>query len=222
MAKREMPSKTRFILAAVYAAVAVMWFFVGVMGGNDWAFIFSLVWAALSGVWVATGFRQQDVEAQRDKEAASAETVPIPAQEPPSLLAQGERAAAELHRLSGDIQNPAVRAQTQRLEGTTRKILAQIVLHPEKQSQVRQFTDYYLPTSIKVLDAYRRMEDSNGPEIQALKDRVEGMLDGLCAAFDRQLDALLRDEVLDISADLTVMEQMLRQEGFGGDAALIL
>lgn len=35
-------------------------------------------------------------------------------------------------------------------------------------------------------------------------------------AFDKQLDALFADEALDISTDITVLEQMLAQEGLGG------
>ena len=42
------------------------------------------------------------------------------------------------------------------------------------------------------------------------------MLGTICVAFSRQLDALYGEEALDISADITVMEQMLQQEGIGG------
>ena len=44
------------------------------------------------------------------------------------------------------------------------------------------------------------------------------MLDTLCAAFDKQLDALFGDEALDISTDITVMENLLAQEGLSGGA----
>lgn len=215
MAKREIPSKTRFILAAVYGVCAAVWLTVGFVG-NNYAFLLALVWAALTVMWVATGFQQRQLEEMRTQTAAPEAERSDPAQAPLGALAQGEQAAAELHRLGSTIQSPAVRARIERLEETTRKILAQVVLHPEKQTEVRQFLDYYLPTSVKVLDAYSRMGDSPGPELQALRGRIEAMLENLCVAFDKQLDALLRDEVLDISADVTVMEQMLRQEGLGG------
>ena len=42
------------------------------------------------------------------------------------------------------------------------------------------------------------------------------MLFRSCAAFTRQLDDLYGDEAMDISAEITVMEQMLAQEGLGG------
>lgn len=215
MAKREIPSKNRFILAAIYGACAAVWLGVGFVE-NSYAFLLALVWAALTVMWVATGFQQRQLEKERVRFAASETERSAPAQATLEPLAQGERSAVELRRLRDAVQNPAVRARTERLEETARKILAQLVLHPEKQTEVRQFLDYYLPTSVKVLDAYRRMETASGSELQALRGRIEAMQEGLCAAFDRQLDALLRDEVLDISADVTVMEQMLRQEGFGG------
>ena len=42
------------------------------------------------------------------------------------------------------------------------------------------------------------------------------MLDSICTAFSRLLDDLYGDEAMDISAEITVMEQMLVQEGLGG------
>jgi hypothetical protein len=38
----------------------------------------------------------------------------------------------------------------------------------------------------------------------------------IVTAFDKQLDALFGDEALDISTDISVMEQMLAREGIGG------
>ena len=37
----------------------------------------------------------------------------------------------------------------------------------------------------------------------------------ICKAFDKQLDALYGEEALDISTDITVLENMLAQEGLG-------
>lgn len=56
----------------------------------------------------------------------------------------------------------------------------------------------------------------SGSNIDATKQKVETMLDTLCAAFDKQLDSLFGDEALDISTDITVMENLLAQEGLSG------
>ena len=56
----------------------------------------------------------------------------------------------------------------------------------------------------------------SGENIDATKKKVEQMMATISQAFDRQLDALFGDEALDISTDITVMEQMLQREGLGG------
>ena len=75
--------------------------------------------------------------------------------------------------------------------------------------------NYYLPTTIKLLNAYDRMDDTgiSGSNIDTTKEKVERMMETIVVAFDRQLDALFGDEALDISTDITVMENLLKQEG---------
>ena len=46
--------------------------------------------------------------------------------------------------------------------------------------------------------------------------RIETIMHNVVIAFRKQLDGLYGAEALDISADITVMEQMLAQEGLGG------
>ena len=93
-----------------------------------------------------------------------------------------------------------------------------MIANPAKQPQISRFLDYFLPTTIKLLNAYDRMDSAgiSGSNIDATKQKVETMLDTLCAAFDKQLDSLFGDEALDISTDITVMENLLAQEGLSG------
>ena len=90
--------------------------------------------------------------------------------------------------------------------------------HPESSPQLHSFLSYYLPTTLKILNAYDRMDAAgiSGENIDATKKKVEQMMATISQAFDRQLDALFGDEALDISTDITVMEQMLQREGLGG------
>ena len=90
--------------------------------------------------------------------------------------------------------------------------------HPEKRSQIRKFLNYYLPTTLKLLNAYDRMGAAGveGANIDGTMGRIDAMMDKVVEAFDKQLDALFADEALDISTDITVLEQMLAQEGLGG------
>ena len=135
-----------------------------------------------------------------------------------ALRKEKERAISELRRLNDAIPDETISAQIDHLEEITGKIIDYVIANPAKQPQISRFLDYFLPTTIKLLNAYDRMDSAgvSGSNIDATKAKVEQMLDTLCSAFDKQLDALFGDEALDISTDITVMENLLAQEGLSG------
>lgn len=75
--------------------------------------------------------------------------------------------------------------------------------------------DYYLPTTLKLLNAYDRMgaQGVNGENIDNTMQRVESMMSTIVAAFEKQLDMLFGSEAMDISTDITVLENMMKREG---------
>ena len=135
-----------------------------------------------------------------------------------ALRQERDRAVSELRRLNDAIPDPKISAQIDHLEEVTGKIIDHVIAKPEKKPQISRFLDYFLPTTLKLLNAYDRMDSTgvSGSNINATKAKVEQMLDTLCAAFDKQLDALFGEEALDISTDITVMENLLAQEGLSG------
>lgn len=132
-----------------------------------------------------------------------------------ALKKERDRALSEMRRLNDAIRDETISRQIDHLEEVTGKILDQVIAQPRKQPQIRRFLDYYLPTTLKILNAYDRMSAAGiaGDNIDATKDKVEKMMDTIVRAFDKQLDALFGEEALDISTDITVMENLLAQEG---------
>jgi 5-bromo-4-chloroindolyl phosphate hydrolysis protein len=122
-----------------------------------------------------------------------------------------------MRRLNDSIKDETISAQIDRLEQTAGKIIDTVVAQPSKLPQIRKFMNYYLPTTLKLLNAYDRMDSTgaSGTNIDGTKGKIEDMLDTICKAFDKQLDSLYGEEALDISTDITVMEQMLAREGIG-------
>ena len=84
---------------------------------------------------------------------------------------------------------------------------------------MRKFLDYYLPTSLKLLKTYAELEAQGveGENITESKRRIEQTMDTLVHAFETQLDKLFQEDALDVSADIDVMENMLRADGLTGD-----
>ena len=134
-----------------------------------------------------------------------------------ALVKEKERALSEMRRLNDAIVDEKISAQIDHMEAVTGKIIDHVAANPKKLPQIRRFMDYYLPTTLKILNAYDRMDSTgiSGDNINTTKTKVEGMLDTICQAFDKQLDALFGAEALDISTDITVMENLLAREGFG-------
>ena len=134
------------------------------------------------------------------------------------LIAERDKALSEMRRLNDSIEDEKISAQIDHLEQVTRKIIDRVVAEPKKLPQIRRFMNYYLPTTLKILNAYDRMDSAgiSGDNISTTKQKVENMMDTIVKAYDKQLDALYGEEALDISTDITVMENMLAQEGLAG------
>ena len=134
------------------------------------------------------------------------------------MLKDGRLAIAEMKRLDDNIADPGVSADIVRLEQVSEKIFEAVKDQPEKLPQIHKFMDYYLPTTLKLLNAYDRMSAAgvSGENIDGTLNKVEGMMRNIVAAFEKQLDALYGSDALDISTDITVLETMMAQEGLTG------
>ena len=110
-------------------------------------------------------------------------------------------------------------SEMKRLKDLSAKIFAQVKSDPSKLPQIRKFMDYYLPTTLKLLNAYDRMgaQGVSGENIDATMQRVESMMGTIVTAFEKQLDMLFGSEAMDISADITVLENMMKREGLSED-----
>ncbi len=121
----------------------------------------------------------------------------------------------QIRQLDDDIADEAVSQRIQLIEQITRTIFEYIVDHPEKKGQIRTFMNYYLPTTMKLLETYKTIERVGpmGSNMQESKERIENTLDLLVLGFEKQMDQLFQSENLDISADIEVLEQMMRKDG---------
>ena len=135
------------------------------------------------------------------------------------VIRDGQLAISEMRRLDANIADEKISADIRRLEAVSNSIFQQVKADPDKLPQIRKFMDYYLPTTLKLLNAYDRMDAAgvSGQNIDSTKQRVEDMMTTIAAAFEKQLDSLFGSDALDISTDISVLESMLRQEGLAGE-----
>lgn len=125
----------------------------------------------------------------------------------------------ELRRVNDAIPDEEMSDKISRLEAVSAKIFEQAKSDPDKLPQMRKFMDYYLPTSLKLLNTYAELDKQGieGENISESKHRIEQTMDTLVHAFETQLDQLFAADAMDISADIDVMQNMLRADGLTGD-----
>ncbi len=135
------------------------------------------------------------------------------------LMKERDVTISELRRLNYNIENEKISAQIDDIEATTSRIFDIVIAHPEKLGQLSKFFNYYLPTTMKLLNTYDRMGSQGvaGENITGTMRKVEDTLDMVVNAFHKQLDSMFAGEALDVNADIAVMENLMKTEGLTDD-----
>lgn len=132
-------------------------------------------------------------------------------------LDRGQAFLDEIHRCNDRIPGHEVSAKIDRLEATVRRIFRRLRSHPESVDDLKKLMDYYLPMTVKLLNAYAEMDTHETPTVTAAKKEIEDTLDTLNLAFDKLLDSIFQDTALDVSSDISVLNTLLAQEGLTED-----
>lgn len=116
------------------------------------------------------------------------------------------------------VQDVEVRKKINELMRITDKITQDAIHDPSDIPQIKKFMNYYLPTTIKLLNAYDRMsaQGIEGENLDKSMKSINEMLDQAIVAYKKRLDSLFENQALDIETDIEVMNQMLAREGLTG------
>ena len=131
------------------------------------------------------------------------------------ILADGKSYIHTVRECNDLIPNEEVSHKLYKLEAVMKRIFEQVEKHPESAEDLHKLMDYYLPTTIKLLNAYVDLDKQEiaGENISATKKEIEDVLDVINVAFEKLLDSMFEDTAWDISSDISVMKTMLAQEG---------
>ena len=134
------------------------------------------------------------------------------------IVEEGNRALSEMGRLYMSIKEPEVKGKINELMRITDKITQDAIADPSDVPQIKKFMNYYLPTTIKLLNAYDRMsaQGIEGENLDKTMKSIDAMLDDAIAAYKKMLDSLFANQALDIETDIQVMNTMLAREGLSG------
>ncbi len=154
-------------------------------------------------------------EEQRKKEEAS--KIPLTGNEQAdSVILKGQEMLKTIREENIIITDVTLSAQMDTLSDKCQQIFRTVSEAPAKAPHVRKFMNYYLPTTLKVLANYRTMQERGVSyyEMNQARDSAVRCMDMVLTACQKQIDALHKENMLDITTDIDVMEQMLKRDGY--------
>lgn len=149
---------------------------------------------------------------QREAQEKTKEKIPEEIQE---VLDKGNDFIEKIHASNDAIPGEEISEKISKMELIVRQIFKRAEEHPEIVPDLKRMMDYYLPMTIKLLDAYEEMDGQpvQGENIRNSKKEIEDTIDTLNEAFAKLLDSVFKDTAWDVSSDISVLHTMLAQEG---------
>ena len=135
------------------------------------------------------------------------------------IVRKGEEYIQKIHACNDAIPGVEISAKIARLEMLIGRIFDRVEQSPQVAGETQKLMSYYLPTTLKLLEAYEELDRQpvQGENIASSKREIEETLDTLNAAFEKLLDSLFQETAWDVSSDISVLKMMLAQEGLGPD-----
>jgi len=168
----------------------------------------------------------QAEQSRKDRELTAAKQAAIQAQnseysqQVQKILEEGSFYIRHIHACNDAIPGEVMSQKLEKLENIMKRIFEQLKKSPENGDDLQKLMKYYLPTTTKLIDAYRDMDAQpsyGSNNIENTKKEIEDTLDIINDAFARLLDDMFEDTAWDISADISTMKTMLVKEGLTGE-----
>jgi 5-bromo-4-chloroindolyl phosphate hydrolysis protein len=202
-------NRYRDIAAGAAGGVGFAAFYLGL--GLAWPISIGLAAGAAAAAWLTlsgSSFRGIEIT---DTPEASAEEIQ-------AMLEAGEKRAQEIEQATKAVKEPTFVDSVRRAMLTVRNIFEYLARNPGRVRRARKFLSYYLDTMLFIVRSYADLEGSNDPEIAASRAKMLEVLGTIEGAFEKQYAVLLRNDVLDIDAEIEVLRSTLKTEGLIPDA----
>ena len=152
------------------------------------------------------------LERMRRKREDSAETHDRTAEE---IVEDGREKLRRISNGTRMIRSNEVAGKIRNICTVGVEIFDDIRKNPGPARKVKQFKNYYLDATKKIIEQYVELTcmTNRTTEVDQTVQKIEGMLDSIQQTFERQRANLLEDSLLDINAELTVLKNTMKLEG---------
>lgn len=159
---------------------------------------------------------KERVRENRKTEASGRTKLPPEVQR---VIVEGDTYIRKIHACNDAIHGEEISAKISRMELLVNRIFHRVEQNPESVDDIHKLMEYYLPTTVKLLEAYQEMDAQPvvGENIRSSMKEIEATLDTLNVAFEKLLDGMFQETAWDVSSDISVLQTLLAQEGLTDD-----
>lgn len=201
------------VTALLYAAIFPLYRIGDFILAAAVAFLVGKVVSIMGSGLDLTTHNREDLE----REANQVEELPLSGDDAAdAMISRGQDMLHQIRSENDAIPDEVLSGQMDELEHLCVQIFKTVAEKPGKAPQIRKFMDYYLPTTLKMLASYRTMSN-RGVSVSDMTEARSTVIRGMgmvLTACQKQLDTLYKDDILDVSTDIDVLEQMLKRDGF--------
>ena len=131
-----------------------------------------------------------------------------------ALIAEARGQLAAIARANDAIAERELSAQIEDIETTCRTILQRLEEQPDMLSSLRTFLRYYLPATLKLLEARAKLEhEVNAGGSAQIAQKIRTAMAQVQTAFHKQLDALNDFRFINLESEMDVLSEMLASDG---------
>ncbi len=138
------------------------------------------------------------------------------------LSAEARDFLYKLRRADDNIRDEKVSRDVREIANLTRQIFANVDnADAGKRQMINRFANYYLPTTLKLLDIYADLQ-RRGIEtasVERTRMKIEDSLDDVRAAFRNMFENIMQSTLIDVSSEIMTMENLFRSQGLLDDGS---
>ncbi|MEG2323899.1 MAG: 5-bromo-4-chloroindolyl phosphate hydrolysis family protein [Anaerovoracaceae bacterium] len=162
----------------------------------------------------------KEAQAQAEAKAkARAESQPVhTSDELKQIISEGEAYITTIRDANEAIEDHEISNKLYKMEDVIEKIFSYVRENPDQIGQLRRFMSYYMPTTEKLVNAYKKLDQETvpGENMQKAKGEIAQTLDVINEAYTKLYDSMYEEVAMDVSSDIAVLKTLFAQEGLAG------
>lgn len=140
----------------------------------------------------------------------------IPTETVKKILDSAKDESKDIYNMRNKIEDEDLKKYIINISTSANKIISTIEKEPKKLRKIANFFDYYLPVTLSIIKRYDEIENQNlsSQEMKEFISSTKLMLKSADEAFNKILERLYQNDMINIDADMKVFNSMLKADGY--------